>query len=78
MRACMPRPITPTLPSQHHTIRNHNTRQVARMAAALQATHRWMVSGTPIEASVDDVHGELQFLGIQPFGACRWLMDRSG
>lgn len=40
------------------------------MAAALQATHRWMVSGTPIEASVDDVHGELQFLGIQPFGAC--------
>jgi SNF2 family DNA or RNA helicase len=38
------------------------------MAASLQATHRWMVSGTPIEASVDDVHGELQFLGIQPFG----------
>lgn len=40
------------------------------MAASLQATHRWMVSGTPIAASVDDVHGELQFLGIQPFGAC--------
>ena len=39
------------------------------MAASLQATHRWMVSGTPIAASVDDVHAELQFLGIQPFGA---------
>ena len=37
---------------------NINTQQV-------KASHRWMVSGTPIAGKIDSLHGELNFLQVQ-------------
>ena len=44
-----------------------NTTSLARTAAALKADHRWMVSGTPMHTGVNDLNGELMFLGVWPF-----------
>mmetsp|Transcript_50196 Transcript_50196/g.160864 ORF Transcript_50196/g.160864 Transcript_50196/m.160864 type:complete len:444 (+) Transcript_50196:74-1405(+) len=33
----------------------------------LVSDHRWMVSGTPLHTSLDDLNGELHFLGVWPF-----------
>jgi SNF2 family DNA or RNA helicase len=40
---------------------------VAIDCANLDATYRWMVSGTPFVNSIADLHGELQFLRVWPF-----------
>ena len=32
-----------------------------------QSRARWMVSGTPLVSTINDLHGELQFLNIWPF-----------
>ncbi|CAG9462964.1 unnamed protein product [Pedinophyceae sp. YPF-701] len=50
-----------------------STSEVARMCSDLQSTHRWMVSGTPLHDSLDDLNGELNFLRVWPFA----LSDRS-
>ena len=44
-----------------------STTALAKTCAALGATHRWMVSGTPLHSGVNDLNGELQFLGVWPF-----------
>ena len=44
-----------------------STSAIAKLCASLQANHRWMVSGTPLFSSIDDLHGELQFLAVSPF-----------
>ncbi|KAJ1480333.1 hypothetical protein T484DRAFT_1811127 [Baffinella frigidus] len=41
--------------------------QVARTCNALCSETRWMVSGTPLYTSIDDLNGELAFLGVFPF-----------
>ena len=41
--------------------------QVAGLAASLRSVHRWMVSGTPLYDSVDDLNHELNFLRVWPF-----------
>ncbi|CAM9858108.1 unnamed protein product [Ectocarpus sp. 6 AP-2014] len=33
----------------------------------VKASHRWMVSGTPIAGKIDSLHGELNFLQVWPF-----------
>jgi SNF2-related domain len=38
-----------------------------RLCHSLKATHRWMVSGTPLSSSINDLHGELNFLRVWPF-----------
>ena len=43
------------------------TNQLATSCATLEASHRWMVSGTPLCNSIEDLHGELRFLRIWPF-----------
>jgi len=43
------------------------TTALAKTAAALRATHRWIVSGTPMHSGVDDLNGELNILGVWPF-----------
>ena len=40
---------------------------VARTCAALHTTSRWMVSGTPLTQGIQDLNGELRFLGVLPF-----------
>lgn len=41
--------------------------QAARMVKLLPATHRWAVTGTPLEKSIHDLYGLLYFLGCEPF-----------
>ncbi|KAH9903989.1 RAD5-like protein [Xylariomycetidae sp. FL2044] len=47
-----------------HVIRNPNT-QVSKAACALQATSRWILSGTPIVNDSYDFHSILHFLRIR-------------
>eukprot|EP00466_Bigelowiella_natans_P014167 jgi/Bigna1/43693/e_gw1.82.87.1 len=44
-----------------------STTELARSCAKLKAAFRWMVSGTPFYTSINDLNGELNFLGVQPF-----------
>lgn len=44
-----------------------STTQLAAACRDLSADFRWMVSGTPLHAGVDDLNGELAFLGVWPF-----------
>eukprot|EP01012_Entosiphon_sulcatum_P016322 TRINITY_DN21238_c0_g1_i1.p1 TRINITY_DN21238_c0_g1~~TRINITY_DN21238_c0_g1_i1.p1 ORF type:complete len:1407 (+),score=182.55 TRINITY_DN21238_c0_g1_i1:24-4223(+) len=39
----------------------------ATMARSLTAQHRWCVTGTPIRKGLEDAHGLLAFLQIEPF-----------
>lgn len=43
------------------------TSAIARTCIDLRSEHRWMVSGTPLHSSVNDLNGELAFLGVYPF-----------
>ena len=44
-----------------------STTQLAVACRCLSADFRWMVSGTPLHTGVDDLNGELAFLGVWPF-----------
>lgn len=44
-----------------------STTQLAVACRGLESDFRWMVSGTPLHQSVDDLNGELNFLGVWPF-----------
>lgn len=44
-----------------HTIRNRQT-EMSRSCCALQGTHRWAMTGTPIVNSADDVFQLFKFL----------------
>jgi len=44
-----------------------STTELARACRSLDCSRRWMVSGTPLYTSVDDLNGELSFLGVLPF-----------
>eukprot|EP01038_Epipyxis_sp_PR26KG_P011456 gene11456-15348_t len=44
-----------------------STNLIAQACSKLKASNRWMVSGTPLCTSIDDLHGELNFLQIWPF-----------
>ncbi|KAG4066978.1 hypothetical protein HA402_007726 [Bradysia odoriphaga] len=39
----------------------------SRMVKSLPAVHRWSVTGTPIEKSIDNLYGLLYFLDYEPF-----------
>ncbi|CAN0064539.1 unnamed protein product [Scytosiphon promiscuus] len=41
--------------------------QARRLPKKVKASHRWMVSGTPIAGKIDSLHGELNFLQVWPF-----------
>lgn len=47
-------------------IRSSTTR-LAALCERLHARRRWIVSGTPLYDSIDDLNGELSFLGVWPF-----------
>lgn len=40
---------------------------LSKRCAALSGDLRWMVSGTPLSESIDDLNGELRFLRVLPF-----------
>jgi E3 ubiquitin-protein ligase SHPRH len=39
----------------------------AAMASSLWRRHAWVVTGTPVSASLDELRGLLEFLGVEPF-----------
>ncbi|KAF3009102.1 hypothetical protein E8E14_009575 [Neopestalotiopsis sp. 37M] len=49
-----------------HHIRNRTT-QIFQAACALQSSHRWCLTGTPIHNSLDDYGALLTFIGAEPF-----------
>jgi hypothetical protein len=57
-----------------HMIRNYNT-STARAVAALQATSRWALSGTPIQNSLTDFLGLFKFLHFVPYDDLRVFDD---
>lgn len=44
-----------------------NITMPARLVAQLSAVHRWGVTGTPIQKSIDDLYGLMYFLGCSPY-----------
>ena len=44
-----------------------STTDLARTCKKLVSDFRWMVSGTPLYSDLNDLNGELNFLGIIPF-----------
>ena len=49
-----------------HTIKNHKT-MVAKACCLLRAERRWVVSGTIIQNSLEDVYSLMRFLRHEPF-----------
>ncbi|VEU38181.1 unnamed protein product [Pseudo-nitzschia multistriata] len=49
-----------------HTIKNHST-MVAKACCLLRAERRWVVSGTIIQNSLNDVYSLIRFLRHEPF-----------
>lgn len=52
--------------SSAHHIRTRSS-QTFRAACAVQARHRWCLTGTPIQNSLDDYGALLSFIGVHPF-----------
>lgn len=48
-----------------HTIKNR-TAKVSLAACALQARHRWCLTGTPLQNNLDELYSLFKFLRIQP------------
>ena len=40
---------------------------IAKSCAELSRTHSWCMSGTPVGSVVDDLLGQLMFLGVEPY-----------
>jgi len=45
----------------------NDTTAIARAASEIDATHIWMLSGTPLTNKLDDLRGELSLLRVWPF-----------
>nr|CAD7260465.1 unnamed protein product [Timema shepardi] len=46
--------------------------KAAEMARKVPAVHRWAITGTPMQKSINDLFGLLQFLGLDPYNEQRW------
>jgi len=46
-----------------------STTVIAQTCEKLQCNRRWMISGTPLFESIEDLRGELNFLKLEPFSS---------
>ena len=54
-----------------HQIRNRNTAQ-AKAMFKIQADHKWALTGTPIQNTIDDLYSLIKFLEIEPWSEYIW------
>uniref|UniRef100_K3W4X7 RanBP-type and C3HC4-type zinc finger-containing protein 1 n=1 Tax=Globisporangium ultimum (strain ATCC 200006 / CBS 805.95 / DAOM BR144) TaxID=431595 RepID=K3W4X7_GLOUD len=54
-----------------HSIKNRMTTYF-KACACLQATHRWCLTGTPLQNSLDDLFSLLSFLQYEPWSRLSW------
>ncbi|CAI9091902.1 OLC1v1027013C1 [Oldenlandia corymbosa var. corymbosa] len=52
-----------------------NAAAATEMALRLHGTHRWCITGTPMQRKLDDLYGLLKFLRASPFDAFRWWAE---
>ncbi|TPX76970.1 hypothetical protein CcCBS67573_g01768 [Chytriomyces confervae] len=57
-----------------HLIKNKNTRS-ARACTQLTATHRWCLTGTPIQNNIGELYSLINFLNIKPYSAWEKFRD---
>ncbi|KAG5448515.1 E3 ubiquitin-protein ligase shprh [Clonorchis sinensis] len=48
------------------------TSKTARMMSRIDAVHRWCITGTPAEKSIDDLYGLFSFLRFEPFSIAHY------
>lgn len=60
-----------------HVIKNPLS-EVARAAWQLQAPRRWVITGTPIQNSLNDLFSLVKFLGHEPWDQQRWWKKAIG
>lgn len=49
---------------ESHKLKDPNTRS-SKAVMSLVADHKWLVSGTPVNTSLNDLKNQLQFLGLE-------------
>ncbi|OMJ80140.1 hypothetical protein SteCoe_19683 [Stentor coeruleus] len=54
-----------------HTIRNRNT-STAKAVFKIQAEHKWALTGTPIQNTIDDLYSLIRFLEMEPWSDYTW------
>lgn len=54
-----------------HTIRNRNT-TTAKSIFSLKADHKWVLTGTPIQNTIDDLFSLVRFLEYEPWNDYTW------
>ncbi|XP_071734356.1 uncharacterized protein [Rutidosis leptorrhynchoides] len=52
-----------------------STTAATEMAMRLHATHRWCITGTPIQRKLDDLYGLLRFLQASPYDVLKWWVQ---
>ena len=54
-----------------HTIRNRNT-ATAKAVFKIQSEHKWVLTGTPIQNTIDDLYSLIRFLEVEPWSDYIW------
>ncbi|XP_023551403.1 E3 ubiquitin-protein ligase SHPRH isoform X2 [Cucurbita pepo subsp. pepo] len=52
-----------------------NATAATEMASRLYASHRWCITGTPIQRKLEDLFGLLRFVKASPFNVHRWWVE---
>ena len=56
----------------HQMVENDGATKLSQMCLKLSAVHRWCVTGTPLQRSVEDLFGLFLFLSVRPYNTKVW------